>query len=227
MQSFLIWRVPVLTVALAALGGTLATGAELQFVAPNDHSLVKGAITLQVRPQQVVGERFFENPDISFQNESGEELQKVPAPINPKTGICSARIDTRSLPDGRYTAEVTYRVLVRGDQPETTTESLTLGVRNSAIKPARFSVKVADQEYDDEHPAEVTVKVLDRKGRPMPAARVAFKTNQGAPDADAEITDRDGEAMTFVENDKGGPVTLTVTVEDLAPVARALRFKSE
>ena len=226
MKRFPIWRVSIPAVAFATLGVTLASGAELQLMAPADHSLVKGTVTFQVRPQHTPAERFFENPDVILQNESGEEMQKVPAPIDPKTGVCSASIDTRGLPDGRYTAEFKYRCLIQGDQPETTSEFLTLGVRNGATRPARFTVKVDDQVYDEDHPAEVTVRVLDRKGKPMPAARVEFKTNRGAPDDDAEITDRDGEATTFVEYDEGGTVNLTVTVEQLPPVQRTLRFKA-
>lgn len=226
MKRFPIWHVPMLAVAVTALGSTLARSAELQLMTPNDYALLKGAVTFQIRPQNTVAERFFENPYISFQNEAGDEIQQVPALFDQKTGICTVRVDTRTLPDGRYTAAVSYRVLVRGDQPETTTEYLTLGVRNGSTKPSRFTVKVANQPMDDEHPAEVTVRVLDRKGKPLPAARVTFKTDRGKPDTDAEITDRDGEVTTFVEHDDGGAVNLTVTVEDLPPVKRALNFKT-
>jgi hypothetical protein len=123
-------------------------------------------------------------------------------------------------------AEVTYRCLTGVDEPRTTSEFLTLGVRNGAAKPARFTVKVADQVFDDEHPAEVTVKVLDRKGKPMPAARVAYVVNRGELDSDAEITDSDGEATTSLECDQGGVTTLTVTVENLPPVKLTVRFKA-
>jgi hypothetical protein len=146
--------------------------------------------------------------------------------MDAKTGICSAKIDTRSIPDGRYVAEVTYRCLTGIDEPRTTSEFLTLGVRNGAAKPARFTVKVADQVFDDEHPAEVSVKVLDRKGKPFPAARVTYVVNRGELDSDAEITDSDGEATTSLESDAGGTTTLTVTVENLPPVKIAVRFQA-
>lgn len=207
-----------------ALSVRPGAAAELVILQPADRSVVKGAVTFRIRPKHARGEEFFSNPDIILRNEYGQELRRITAPLDPKTGICSATLDTGRLEDGLYLVTVTYRWLVAGDRALDTREELMLGVRNRGGRPARFSVEVEDRDYRTGDGCNVVVRVFDQRGRLLPAARVALKVDRGSLNSEAEITDSRGEVFTFVDSEEPGTVRLTVTVEDLPPVTRAIRF---
>jgi hypothetical protein len=232
MKRFL----PLCVLGLAAMAARPATAAELKVMAPEDKSIVKGRVEFKLKPQNEANEQFFSNPDVIVTNEEGEEVAKLEAPLDTKTGVCSAVFDTTKVKDGMYNVQVTYRVLLKGSDPDDTEENLVLGVRNGPAKPARFVVQLADRPYkvstqsanedadDDGEMADVVVKVYDQRGKLMPAARVTFKVDRGDLDNPADISDSDGEAMASVGSEAAGQVTLTIQVENLAPVKKVIRF---
>lgn len=216
---------PLLAAALALLAcaGPL-NSAEIEVVAPRDRSLVRGTVEFQLRPRHEPGERFFENPEVSIQDEQGKELTRFPAYMDARTGICSAKWDTREFRDALYLAEIHYRALNAANNDVSTSEVLYLGLRNGRNRPARFSVELADQHFKLDDGADLTVRVYDRMGKRLPGARVGLSAPGAILDAEAEITDSDGEATVTLSAEGPRTVTLTITVEHLPPVKRTLRF---
>jgi hypothetical protein len=213
----------LLTFALSLSAVRPVQAAELKILEPTDRSVVKGAVTFKVKPEHAPGEQFFQNVDIRIQNEFGTTLQKLVAVFDRRTGICAVPFDTRRLRDGMYTAVISYRTLV-GDKAQPVEEDLVFGVRNGTTKPVKFTVELEEREFGDEEGADIVVKVLDSRGKPMTGARVAFKVDKGETSSDAEITDTEGEAFVTVDSDEVGSVTLTITVEGLPPVTKVIRF---
>jgi hypothetical protein len=120
--------------------------------------------------------------------------------------------------------QIQYRVLERGLAPVEVTEDLTLGIRNGRSRPTRIALEggVTDQKTGETH--DLTIRVYDQNGKRLPGARVALKVDRGSVDTDAEITDALGEVSTSIGSEVPGTVTLTITVENLPPVTRVLRF---
>jgi hypothetical protein len=182
-------------------------------------------VEFRVQPVHGPGEQFLSNPYITLKDDQGKELAEVRAPKNLQTGVCSAAIDTTRFRDGQYVATITYRTYL-GNKAQETREDLLLGIRNSTIRPAKFTVEVEDRAYRLDEAADFTVKVLDSRGKPLSGARVALKTDQKEPEDLAEITDSDGEATFSVQSEESLTVTVTVTVENMAPVVKKIRFAS-
>jgi hypothetical protein len=213
-----------LGLACFAVAARPSAAAELEILEPQDRSIVKGTINVRIKPQNEQTEMFFENPRLSIQDEFGTDLQKLEATLNPATGVCSAKWDTTKVKDGLYVIAISYRTLVRGATPQTDDDEITVAVRNGSRKPAKFTVKLEERPYKGEEGCEVTVKVLDAAGKPMPGARVSFKVDKGDIDTDVELTDGEGEAFTTVDSEEVATVTLTITVENLPPVKKVIRF---
>jgi hypothetical protein len=201
-----------------------ASAAELKILAPVDMAVLRGAVEFKIQPVDAPTDRFLENPYVSFEDSNGRLLQELRAPRNRMTGICSVIVDTTRFQDGVYQAKVRYRTLVNG-RARRIEEGRTVAIRNQDIRPVKFSVMVESREYAAEEPADLKVRVLDVKGRPMAGARVTFKSDVGDLESEAQLTDKDGEAFIGVENEDGGPMTVTITVENLPPVKKVIRFK--
>lgn len=210
----------------AVLGAALyrpASAAELRVLAPADKSLVRGKVEFRIQPLDTPMDQFLDNPYVRILNQNGERLEEVRAPRNPQTGICTAAVDMTRWKDGQYQVEIRYRTLV-GGQPREVQEDLTLGLRNTNARPSRFTVQFEDKGYRIDEAADVKVKVLDARGKPMVGARVAFKADKGDLESEAEITDTDGEAFISVQSEELQTITLTITVEGLPPVTKTVRF---
>jgi hypothetical protein len=214
----------VFALAMTLAGPRSVAAAELKVLEPADHSLVKGTVTIKVKPEMDEGEKLASYPEIAIQNEKGEEVMKVAASADTLTGVTTGSFSTLKLPDGLYTAVMTYKISAALGATEEQEQDLTLGVRNGAKKPARFVVELAEKPYKGDDVAEVTVRVYDQTGMLMPGARVAFKTDKGEVDSDAEITDSTGEVHTAVDSEETVIATLTITVEDLPAVKKVIRF---
>lgn len=201
-----------------------ASAAEVQVLAPQDKSVVRGRVEFHIRPLDTPNDQFLDNPWVIIRDQAGQQMDEVRAPRNRQTGICSAAVDTTRYRDGQYQVEIKYRTLV-GGQAVTTKREMTLAVRNSSLRAGRFTVELEAKNYrPEEDAADVTVKVLDSRGKPMPGARVAFKVDKGDLESPAEITDSDGEAFITVQSDEPQDIRLTITVEGLAPVVKTIRF---
>lgn len=214
-----LWGMGLVLAALAAPVGA----AELKVLSPADRSVVRGLVEFRIQPIHGPEDQFLSNPYVTIKDLSDREMVQVRAPKNLQTGICSVIVDMSRYPDGQYIATVTYRTYVRNKAQEAR-EDLVLGVRNSRIRPARFSVQVEDRAYRLDEAADFTVKVLDSRGKPLAGARVALKTDQEDGLDGAEITDADGEATFSVQVEDPATVTVTITVENLAPVVKKIRF---
>lgn len=204
--------------------GRSASAAELKVLEPADHSLVTGTLKFRLQPVHAATDMFLSNPEITILDEYGTEVEKFRAARDMQTQICSATFDTTKLKDGSYQVSIVYPTLLKGKTKQETREDLTLGVRNTKRIPARFTVETGTTETKAGESSEITIKVLDKYGRLMPGARVAFKVDKGEVDKSAEITDSDGEAIASVDSDDAQTVTLTVTVENLPPVTKVIKF---
>ncbi|HEU4751639.1 MAG TPA: Ig-like domain-containing protein [Armatimonadota bacterium] len=209
--------------ALAALA-LPARAAELKILEPADKTLVRGTVTFKVKPEDGPTDQFLSSPEVVIQDEYGGDIERLRVARDEKSGVCSTQFDTTQLKDGIYLVAVKYRTLEKGVKPTEVREDLTLGVRNTSVKPAKFSIEMDRTEFRTEDAADFTVKVYDSRGRLMPGARVAFKVDKGEVDSDAEITNGLGEASTSVQTEEPDTITLTITVENLPPVTRVLRF---
>ncbi len=216
-------RLLLLLPLLLPAGARPAAAAELKILAPADRAILKGIAEFNILPEHAQGELFLQNPEVILQNEYGEEVQKLPAARNPQTNVCTSRTDTSLLPDGLYLVTIKYRVLVQG-MPQDVREDLTLGIRNKPVKPGRFTVEYQKKDYKLGEPCELTVRVLDAKGRRLPATRVAFKVDKGEIDTEAEITDSSGEVIAQIDAEEADTITLTVTVDGLPAVTRVVKF---
>lgn len=201
-----------------------AAAAELKIMEPADRSLVKGTVKFRIQPVHAPTDMFLSNPEITVEDEYGKELQKFRAARDVKTQICNATFDSTQIPDGMYLVSIVYPTLSKGKTKQVVREDLTLGVRNGRKAPAQFTVLVETPETKVGEYGDITVKVLDKYKRPMPGARVTFKVDKGEVDTDAEITDSDGEAIASVESEDAQTVTLTITVENLAPIKKTIKF---
>lgn len=208
---------------LAALGRP-ACAAELKVLEPADHSLVSGTVKFRIQPVHAPTDMFLSNPEITILDEYGTEIDKFRAARDIQTQICAATFDTTKLKDGSYQVSIVYPTLLQGKKKQETREDLTLGVRNTKRVPAKFTVEVGAAETKAGETSEITVKVADKYGRLMPGARVAFKVDKGEVDKTAEITDGEGEAIAAVDSDDAQMITLTVTVENLPPVTKVIKF---
>jgi hypothetical protein len=211
------------TAAIAAFGRP-AAAAEIKVLEPADHSLITGTVKFRLQPVHAVTDMFLQNPEISILDEYGTEIDKFRAARDVKTQICSATFDTTKVKDGTYTVTIVYPTLLKGQTRQETREDLTLGVRNTKRVPARFTVDTATSETKAGESSEITIKVLDKYGRLMPGARITFKVDKGEVDKDAELTDSEGEAIAAVDSEDAQTVTLTVTVENLPPVTKVIKF---
>jgi hypothetical protein len=214
------------TVVAAAFSAAMArpsSAAELEIMEPKDRAILKGAVEFKIKPVHLEGEEFFENPEVRIQTPDGVTMHQFTAVLNPQTGICAGTLDTKKLPDGIYLAEISYRTL-KGDQAEDAGWDMVVAVRNGAARPAKFTLEVEDKTHEVGEQCDLIIKVLDAKGKPMPGARVSITTQGGRLDGPAEITDRGGEAFFILDSDEAGQVSVTVTVEHLAPVTRVIRF---
>lgn len=206
------------------IGGRSAAAAELKVLEPADHSLVTGTLKFRLQPIHAATDMFLANPEITILDEYGTEIDKFRAARDFKTQICSTTFDTTKLKDGTYSVSIVYPTLLKGQIKQETREELTLGFRNTKRVPARFTVDLGTSETKAGESSEITIKVLDKYGRLMPGARVAFKVDKGELDKDAEITDSEGEAIASVDSEDEQTVTLTVTVENLAPITKVIKF---
>jgi hypothetical protein len=212
-----------LSLALA-LAAAPAGAAEIKLMQPADRSIVRGVVTFQMKPELAPTDQFLSNPQISIQDEYGKEIEGLRIVRNGGTGVCSAAFDTRKLKDGVYLVAVTMRTLDRGARAVETREDLTLAVRNTPVRPGRFTIGIEKRPYKLDEQAEVSVKVLDQHGRPMPGARVTLKVDTGDLDTDVEITDSAGEAFASLGSEDPQVVNLIITVEHLPPVKQVIRF---
>lgn len=208
---------------VAALGRP-ASAAELKILEPADHALVSGTLKFRIQPVHAVKDMFLSNPEITILDEYGTEIEKFRAARDPQTQICSANFDTTKVKDGSYQVSIVYPTLLEGKKKEETREDLTLGVRNTKRVPAKFTVEVGAAETKAGESSEITIKVADKYGRLMPGARVSFKVDKGEVDKTSEITDGDGEAIASVDSDDAQSITLTITVENLPPVTKVIKF---
>jgi len=209
--------------ALAAFARP-ATAAELKVLEPADHSLITGTVKFRLQPVHAATDMFLSNPEITILDEYGTEIDKFRAARDVKTQICSATFDTTKLKDGTYSVSIVYPTLLKGQTKQETREDLTLGVRNTKRLPARFTVETGTAETKAGESSDITIKVLDKYGRLMPGARVTFKVDKGEVDKDAELTDSEGEAFVSVDSEDAQTITLTVTVENLPPVTKVIKF---
>lgn len=209
--------------AVVALAGALAA-AELRILAPADNTVVRGMVSFRIQPKDAPTEMFFSNPEVVLEDETGRVVERLPAPKDTATGICSVPFDSTKVPDGLYHAVIRYRTLVRGNQPQDYREDLTLGVRNGPARPARFFLNIEQRDYLVGTQVQFDVRVYDQRRRLMPGARVAFGMDRGDLGVDADITDSTGEVFGSMEADEPGPAMLTVTVENLPPLRRVVRF---
>ena len=202
-----------------------AVAAELKIMEPADRTIVRGPVTFKIKTELAPGEQFLSAPEVAIRDEYGQEIRKARAPYNKDAGIFSVGYNTAGLKDGLYIATVTYRHLA-GGKPQEAREDLTLGVRNKPARPARFAVdgeRIVEATVDES--AELTVRVFDEHGLRMPGARVTLTVDRGELDSPAEITDSQGEAIVSLTSEQAAAVTLTITVEQLPPVTRVIRFK--
>jgi hypothetical protein len=216
----------IILVVGAAAAGSLrpAAAAELKVVAPADRAIVAGSLDFKVKTVLAPGEEFLMAPEIAIKDEYGDELDKTRALYNKDTDVFAIPFDTRKLKDGMYLATVTYRYLVKG-KPQEEREDLTLAFRNRKSSPKRFTVTSEQVEAAAGGQVDMKVRVYDAQGHLMPGARVALKVDKGEVGNAAEITDGNGEATVSVFSDDPQQVTLTVTVESLPSVTRAIAFK--
>jgi hypothetical protein len=225
-------RFIICALALGALAGLRpASAAEIKILEPADCSIVRGVVPIKVRPLITPAERFVQNPEVTVETLDGQEVEHLRAVpdfrqirAGKSDGICTTALDTRTLKDGAYIVTFHFPTLLRGARLVETTETLTLGVRNGAAKPARFTVTLDDATAKVGDGANPVVTVYDTKGAKLPAARVTFKVDKGEVDRPAEISGADGDALVLVNSETPGTVTLTVQVEDLAPVTKVIRF---
>jgi hypothetical protein len=215
--------IALFAVALAAGTFRPAAAAELKILEPKDCSIVKGAVRFKIQPVEAPNERFLKDPEVLVQDENGKNVQKMAAVLDPKTGIGAAAWDSTRVPDGLYLVAITYQTL-KGSASEEEREDLTIGVRNGAVKPAKFVVELQAKDYHPGEAVDVAVKVYDQRGKLMPGARVAFKVDKGEMNTDVEISDSTGEVLGSVDSDDPQTVTLTVTVENLPPVMKTIKF---
>jgi len=210
--------------AVAAVCCRPAAAAELQILEPVDRSLVKGTVKFRIQPVHGATDMFLSNPEITVEDEYGKEIQKVRAARDPKTQICTASFDTTMVPDGMYLVSIVYPTLFKGTVKQEVREDLTLGIRNGKKVPAAFTVVVEGAEAKVGAYSDITVKVLDKYKRPMPGVRIQFKVDKGEVDTAVEISDSEGEAIASVDSEEPQTVTLTITVENLAPITKVIKF---
>lgn len=211
-----------LALALAALA-LPGRSAEVTVLQPADSSVLRGTVEFKIRAQHAQGEQLIANPMVTLQDEVGTQLQTTRTLRDPKTGLCSMTLETSRFKDGLYYATIAYRSIMNG-KVQDTEQDMTFGIRNGSTRATKVGVQYEDREYPVKESCAVTVKVLDQRGRPMPAARIAFKAENGQLDQDTRITDSGGETTASVDVEEAGVVTLTITVENLPPVRRAIRF---
>ncbi len=219
-RRLLAWAVILVGILVPARP---TAAADLEVLEPKDRTVVQGQIRFRIKPSEGSGERVIASPEISVEDELGNGLITLPTLRSPTTGICSVVLDSTRLRDGLYRVKISYKAL-RGEIAELAEEWLTLGVRNARLRPARFLVDWTDRVYPVTDGCELRVTVLDARGKPFVAARVTVKAEGGGVDADAWITDADGEAIILVDSETAGSVTVTITVEGLPPVKRVVRF---
>jgi hypothetical protein len=210
--------------ALAAVCCRPAAAAELKIMEPADRSLVKGTVKFRIQPVHAPTDMFLSNPEIKVEDEYGKEIRKLNAARDVKTQICTASFDTTQVPDGMYLVSIVYPTLFKGQTKQEVREDLTLGVRNGKKVPAAFTVLVEGAEAKVGAYSDITVKVLDKYKRPMAGARVTFKVDKGEVDTEAEISDSEGEAIASVDSEDAQTVTLTIIVENLAPITKVIKF---
>lgn len=214
----------VLALALAAAAlARPARAAEVKILQPADRTVVRGSVEFKIQPVFGPRDQFLENPYVHVRDESGKELLETRAPKNNQTGICSAMVDTTRFPDGQYQVTVAYRTFTAGRATEVK-EDLVLGVRNSTIRASKLNVEVPDKAFRTDEAADFKVTVLDTRGKPMSGVRVAFKTDKGDLTTDADITDSDGEVTVSLQSEDPQTMTVTITVEGLAPVTKTVKF---
>lgn len=210
--------------ALAAVCCRPAAAAELKIIEPADRSLVKGTVKFRIQPVHAPTDMFLSNPEIKVEDEYGKEIRKLNAARDVKTQICTVTFDTTLVPDGMYLVSIVYPTLFKGQTKQEVREDLTLGVRNGKKVPAAFTVLVEGAEAKVGAYSDITVKVLDKYKRPMAGARVTFKVDKGEVDTEAEISDSEGEAIASVDSEDAQTVTLTIIVENLAPITKVIKF---
>jgi len=160
---------------------------------------------------------------VALQDEMGTELETTRTLRDPKTGLCSMSLDTTRFRDGLYYATISYRSILNG-KVQDTEQDMTFGIRNGSGRATKVGVQYEDRDYPVKESCAVTVKVVDQRGRPMPAARVSLKAEGGQLDQETRITDSSGETTASVDVEQAGNVTLTITAENLPPVKRVVRF---
>jgi len=200
-----------------------ARAAQLKILSPPDRSLLRGHVQIRIAPGDEPRDQFLENPRLVIQDGEGRTVRDFRPPRDAKTQICSAVLDSTALLDGQYHVTVTYRTLV-GGKPVTVQENLTVAVRNGPGKPGRFTFAAPDKPLKTSDSADLKVTVLDGRGKPFEGARVVFKATSGDLQSEVEITDRDGEAFVTLESEDAESVSITATVEGLAPQSRVVRF---
>lgn len=211
--------------ALALIAGIRPAGAaEITIMEPADKAVVRGAVPFRIKAALTPMDQHLSSPDILVQDEYGTEVARLVATRDPKAQLFAGTLDTSGLKDGLYLVTVTYRSLLKGEALEEVREDLSLAVRNTRIKPAKLTVQMDPKHYRAGEASDVTVKVLDARGRVMPGARVTFTVDKGEVDSAAEISDRTGEAYVTVTHDAPGDVVLTITAENLPPVTQTIRY---
>jgi uncharacterized membrane protein len=212
-----------LAAGIAAFGRP-AAAAELKILEPADYTVVKGIVKFRIQTIHAAADQFLANPTITVEDEFGKPLQKLNAVRDSKTQISTATFDSTKVPDGMYLVSIVYPTLHQGKTKQEVREDLTLGVRNGKRVPATFTVELESPKTKVGDYSDITVRVLDKNKRPMAGVRVTFKVDKGEVDTEAEITDSDGEAIASVESEEAQTVTLTITVENLPPVKKTIRF---
>ncbi|MFN3650557.1 MAG: Ig-like domain-containing protein [Armatimonadota bacterium] len=227
--------------ALACAALAPAYAAQLTILAPKDKQVLQGTVKFQVRTVLDEQERFLTSPEMEIQDEYGKKVLTLTAQRDPATGLYSVDWDTTRLPggektkDGLYFATVKYRTIQLGRAIDAS-EELTLGIRNSKVRPAFMDVVVEKVEDPEPKPAtageepelpsyDLTVTVLDSKRKPVPGVRISIKAEGLELDDDAEITDSDGEAIITVQAEEPGQAKLTLSTEGLPAAVRFLDFR--
>lgn len=224
LETIDLRRLFILTAGLAALAiGGPARASELKVLEPADCAIVKGTVNFRIQTEQAQGERPLSAPELVIQDETGNELTQLRALRDRVTGICTTSLDTRRYPDGQYLVRLKYRSLKAG-KVEDTLDEMTLSFRNTRVHPAKFTVTMVDRPYKLDEPCEVTVKVTGNYGKVMGGARVSFKIDKGDVGRGTEISDSDGEVILNITGTDVANAVLTITVEDLAPVTRTIKF---
>ena len=207
---------------LTLIGGALFAAAlpaqaegKIQLVKPaGDAAEFRGPIELQVRTVLGPKDRLLLAPDVVIQNELGLEVHK--GTMQGENGLYTFQWNDPKSPDGPYYLTINWHYLLDGQKQDRQSTNLTVGVRRNPSPLARLTLTASPLKVPAGEDSEISVKVVDMRGKAAAGVRVGFRTNQGELNSDAEITDSDGEAVVSLATEKEGAATVTATAGKLS-----------